>query len=78
MKAKPCSHLGFPEAAGLFQTAPCVAGPAAKLVEKPTGEGRWPKMLNWGCSLGSPGRGGMKAGPAWWVWVCLHWIHALI
>lgn len=27
---------------------------------------------------GAQGRGRVKAGLAWWVWVCLRWIHALI
>ena len=62
MKAKSCSHLGFPRAAGLFQTAPHAAGPIAKLVEKPRGEGRWPEMLNWVCSLGGPRKGTDESG----------------
>lgn len=70
-ESKALSPHGLPEAMGLFQSTPCAAGP---VVKKPTGEGKWPEMG----SLGSMGREWVEAGLAWWDWVALGWIPAVV
>lgn len=60
MKAKPCSHLGFSEAVGLFWSAPHAAGPGAKLVVQ-EGEthkrGEMARNAQLGLQTGEPRKG---------------------